>query len=50
MRHKRLVMLTMLDNPLQLYTNDCAEAAALRRYLRLRHRRYPAPHYSIRFE
>lgn len=32
-------MLMMLDNPLQLYTNDCPEAAALRQYLRNRPRR-----------
>jgi len=38
-RDKRLVMLTMLDNPLQLYTNNCSEAAELRKYLRNRRRR-----------
>lgn len=38
-RDKRLLMLMMLDNPLQLYTNDCPEAAALRQYLRNRPRR-----------
>jgi len=32
-------MVTMLDNPLQLYTNDCPEAAALRQYLRNHQRR-----------
>jgi len=38
-RDKRLVILAMLDNPLQLYTNNCREAAALRQYLRNRRRR-----------
>ena len=38
-RDKRLVMLNMLDNPLQLYTNDCSEVSVLRQYLRIRQRR-----------
>ena len=29
----------MLDNPLQLYTNDCREAVELRKYLRNHRRR-----------
>ena len=38
-RDKRLVMLTLLDNPLQLYTSDATEAAVLRQYVRNRPRR-----------
>ena len=38
-RDKRLVMVQMFDNPLQLFTNDCAEAVALRRYLHNHRRR-----------
>ena len=33
-RKKRLIVLMMLDNPTDLYTNDASDTAALRQFLR----------------